>query len=199
MRATAPSLRSHPFPPSLSTRPRPRPARAAAATLAVAPPSAAGIAPPAVGRHFLHVDDFSRAELDAVLATAVKVKNELKTGDGSYQPLRGKTMAMIFTKPSMRTRVSFETVRERETGGGRRKGGGRGAECKRLGRGGTPPTPPLTTTTPPFSHHPPPLPPPPPLTQGFYRLGGHAIYLGPDTIEFGKREATKDIARVISR
>jgi ornithine carbamoyltransferase len=35
--------------------------------------------------------------------------------------------------------------------------------------------------------------------QGFYRLGGHAIYLGPDTIEFGKREATKDIARVISR
>lgn len=35
--------------------------------------------------------------------------------------------------------------------------------------------------------------------QGFYRLGGHAIYLGPDTIELGKREATKDIARVISR
>ena len=35
--------------------------------------------------------------------------------------------------------------------------------------------------------------------QGFYRLGGHAIYLGPDTIEFGKREATKDIARVICR
>jgi len=34
---------------------------------------------------------------------------------------------------------------------------------------------------------------------GFYRLGGHAIYLGPDTIEFGKREATKDIARVICR
>ena len=37
------------------------------------------------------------------------------------------------------------------------------------------------------------------MTQGFFRLGGHAIYLGPDTIEFGKREATKDIARVISR
>lgn len=35
--------------------------------------------------------------------------------------------------------------------------------------------------------------------QGFYKLGGHAIYLGPDTIEFGKREATKDIARVIAR
>ena len=37
------------------------------------------------------------------------------------------------------------------------------------------------------------------LLQGFYALGGHAIYLGPDTIQFGKREATKDIARVISR
>lgn len=37
------------------------------------------------------------------------------------------------------------------------------------------------------------------MLQGFFRLGGHAIYLGPDTIEFGKREATKDIARVISR
>ena len=35
--------------------------------------------------------------------------------------------------------------------------------------------------------------------QGFYKLGGHAIYLGPDTIEFGKREVTKDIARVIAR
>lgn len=35
--------------------------------------------------------------------------------------------------------------------------------------------------------------------QGFYRLGGHAIYLGPDTIQLGSREATKDIARVISR
>ena len=38
-----------------------------------------------------------------------------------------------------------------------------------------------------------------PTLQGFYKLGGHAIYLGPDTIQFGKREATKDIARVISR
>jgi ornithine carbamoyltransferase len=30
-------------------------------------------------------------------------------------------------------------------------------------------------------------------------LGGHAIYLGPDTIQLGQREATKDIARVIAR
>jgi ornithine carbamoyltransferase len=52
------------------------------------------------------------------------------------------SMAMIFTKPSMRTRVSFET--------------------------------------------------------GFYKLGGHAIYLGPDDIQLGKREETRDIARVLS-
>ena len=35
--------------------------------------------------------------------------------------------------------------------------------------------------------------------QGFHLLGGHAIYLGPDTISLGEREATKDIARVLAR
>merc|ERR1719193_2591520 len=49
---------------------------------------------------------------------------------------------MIFSKPSLRTRVSFET--------------------------------------------------------GFTLLGGNAVYLGPDTIQLGTREATKDIARVIA-
>lgn len=52
-------------------------------------------------------------------------------------------MAMIFAKPSMRTRVSFET--------------------------------------------------------GFSLLGGHAIYLGPDDIQMGKREETRDVARVLCR
>ena len=50
---------------------------------------------------------------------------------------------MIFSKPSARTRVSFET--------------------------------------------------------GFYRLGGHALYLGPNDIGIGKRESTGDIAQVLSR
>jgi ornithine carbamoyltransferase len=36
-------------------------------------------------------------------------------------------------------------------------------------------------------------------TQGFFRMGGHALYLDPQTIQIGKREATKDIARVLSR
>jgi len=39
------------------------------------------------------------------------VKARLKAGDRDYQPLKGKTMAMVFSKPSLRTRVSFETVR----------------------------------------------------------------------------------------
>ncbi len=34
---------------------------------------------------------------------------------------------------------------------------------------------------------------------GFSRLGGHAVYLSPNDIEIGKREAVKDIARVVGR
>ena len=34
---------------------------------------------------------------------------------------------------------------------------------------------------------------------GFYRLGGHALYLGPNDIGIGKRESVADIARVLSR
>ncbi|AQL09704.1 Ornithine carbamoyltransferase, chloroplastic [Zea mays] len=33
---------------------------------------------------------------------------------------------------------------------------------------------------------------------GFFLLGGHAIYLGPDDIQMGKREETRDVARVLS-
>ncbi len=59
------------------------------------------------GRHFLSVLDFSAEEISAVLQTA----RTLKTGasERAVQPLRGKTLAMIFQKPSLRTRVSFET------------------------------------------------------------------------------------------
>lgn len=61
--------------------------------------------------HFLHIDDFSTEELKAMLDTALEVKDTFRNNDLSYKPFQGKTMAMIFTKPSMRTRVSFETVR----------------------------------------------------------------------------------------
>lgn len=62
--------------------------------------------------HFLHIDDFSREELWAMLETARTTKEKLKANDQSYKPLAGKTMSMIFTKPSSRTRISFETVRK---------------------------------------------------------------------------------------
>lgn len=77
-----------------------------------------------------------------MLQLAQMSKKKLYERDESFKPLAGQTMAMIFTKPSARTRVSFET--------------------------------------------------------GFFRLGGHAVYLDPNTIQIGKREATKDIARVLS-
>lgn len=93
-------------------------------------------------KDFLHLDDWTKEELWELLNKAVEVKAKLKSGANDYKPLAGKTMAMIFTKPSMRTRVSFET--------------------------------------------------------GFNLLGGHALYLGPETIQLGAREATKDIARVLA-
>jgi ornithine carbamoyltransferase len=95
-----------------------------------------------VKRDFLHITDFTPTEVLETLELAKAVKAKLKSGE-DYAPFKGQSMAMIFTKPSARTRISFET--------------------------------------------------------GFYRLGGHAVYLGPSDIDIGKREAVKDIARVISR
>lgn len=58
-------------------------------------------------RHFLHVDDFSSDDIARTLKNASSVKRALRGAD--FRPLDGKTMAMIFAKPSSRTRVSFET------------------------------------------------------------------------------------------
>ncbi len=93
-------------------------------------------------RDFLHVTDFSKEEIMRAFDLAKEVKVKLKNRE-NYKPFKDHSLAMIFAKPSARTRISFET--------------------------------------------------------GFFRLGGHALYLGPDDIGIGKREAVKDIARVISR
>ncbi len=93
-------------------------------------------------RDFLHVSDFSAEEIWQIFELTRRLKSYVKEGK-DYTPLKGKTMAMIFAKPSARTRISFET--------------------------------------------------------GMTQLGGHAIYLGPGDIGVGKREAVKDIARVIAR
>ena len=58
------------------------------------------------GRHFLSILDFSSDEIMSVLKTARKIKDD---PESQRKALRGKTLAMIFQKPSLRTRVSFET------------------------------------------------------------------------------------------
>jgi ornithine carbamoyltransferase len=55
-------------------------------------------------RDFLAIDDLSRDELLALLDLA----GRMKRGEYDERPLAGKTLAMIFTKSSTRTRVSFE-------------------------------------------------------------------------------------------
>ncbi len=92
-------------------------------------------------KDFLHVDDWSRDEILAALDLAAEVKAKLKQRE-EYLPFKNHSLAMIFAKPSARTRVSFET--------------------------------------------------------GFFRLGGHALYLGPADIDLGKREPARDVARVLS-
>ncbi|KAB2619592.1 ornithine carbamoyltransferase [Pyrus ussuriensis x Pyrus communis] len=107
------------------------------------PSSVANVTAKSELKDFLHISDFDKATILKMLDRAAEIKALLKSGDRSFQPFKGKTMAMIFAKPSMRTRVSFET--------------------------------------------------------GFFLLGGHAIYLGPNDIQMGKREETRDVARVLSR
>jgi ornithine carbamoyltransferase len=92
-------------------------------------------------RDFLHITDFESNEITETLDLAIEIKTKLKNNE-NYKPFKNQTLAMIFAKPSARTRVSFET--------------------------------------------------------GFFRLGGHALYLGPKDIGIGKREAVKDISRVLS-
>ncbi len=56
------------------------------------------------GRDFLDIADLDPAELRSVLALA----HDIKAGRWSERPLAGKNVAMLFQKPSHRTRVSFE-------------------------------------------------------------------------------------------
>lgn len=57
--------------------------------------------------HFLDIDKLSHEELKGILLTARQIKEKLKSGE-VHQPLAGKQLAMIFEKPSTRTRASFE-------------------------------------------------------------------------------------------
>jgi ornithine carbamoyltransferase len=72
------------------------------------------ITPP---RHFIDLTDFTGDELRRVLALGIAIKAKRRKGEPPRErPLAGKVLAMVFDKPSTRTRVSFD-VGMRELGG----------------------------------------------------------------------------------
>ena len=93
-------------------------------------------------KHFLHLTDYTADEIWELLNLAKELKVKFHNKE-EYKPFKDRSLAMIFAKPSARTRVSFET--------------------------------------------------------GFEWMGGNALFLGPNDIGIGKREAIKDISRLFSR
>ena len=69
-------------------------------------------------RHFIDLIDIPKSELRGVLKASIAMKAERlgKSAGAGARPLAGKTLAMIFERPSTRTRVSFE-VAARQLGG----------------------------------------------------------------------------------
>ncbi|MBW5448448.1 ornithine carbamoyltransferase [Cohnella sp. CFH 77786] len=59
------------------------------------------------GRDFLGLIDYKPEEIRYLLDLAIELKRKQKNGE-AFQPLKGKTLGMIFEKSSTRTRVSFE-------------------------------------------------------------------------------------------
>jgi len=65
-------------------------------------------------KHLLSLEKLLRADMDLILENAKIIKAQ--RGDSQHKPLAGQVWALIFTKSSTRTRVSFE-VGIRELGG----------------------------------------------------------------------------------
>ena len=90
------------------------------------------------GKDLLSVSDLGSEDICLLIQDAVDMKTR-----GWLSVLSGKTLALVFEKPSLRTRVSFELAMR--------------------------------------------------------QLGGESVYLSPDEVGLGKREAVSDAARVLSR
>jgi ornithine carbamoyltransferase len=59
-------------------------------------------------RDLLSLDDISREEIEKIFSLSQRLKRAQKSGR-AHRLLAGKTLALVFEKPSLRTRVSFET------------------------------------------------------------------------------------------
>lgn len=67
-------------------------------------------------RHFKDISQLDSKTLNSILDHSAQMKARLKAGEVADKPLAGKVLAMIFEKPSTRTRVSFD-VGMRQLGG----------------------------------------------------------------------------------
>ena len=63
---------------------------------------------PAATKHFLDLNLLPPDTLRSILTSAAALKAKAKAGGGAEKPLAGRTLAMVFEKPSTRTRVSFQ-------------------------------------------------------------------------------------------
>ncbi len=59
-------------------------------------------------KDFLSINDVSKDEIISLLNQAQELKKELKAGKDQSSYLKNKVLGMIFEKPSLRTRISFE-------------------------------------------------------------------------------------------
>jgi len=69
-------------------------------------------------RHFISISDYSSQDLRHTLDVAGRLKAQLKNTGRNDALLAGKTLAMIFEKPSLRTRVSFAVAMTQLGGNG---------------------------------------------------------------------------------
>ena len=68
-------------------------------------PIARGLA----GRNLMLIDDLSSKEIKSIIDLAISMKTEVISREEQLKILPGQTLAEIFEKPSLRTRISFET------------------------------------------------------------------------------------------
>ena len=74
------------------------------------------MSPVAFAKDFLSILDLTPVDLDRLLATAAQMKAERRVGRQSPAALSGLHVALLFEKPSLRTRSTFE-IAIRELGG----------------------------------------------------------------------------------